>query len=86
MNIAPGYYTFATAKRRVCQNGGSNGMGFIRVIGRGGSGGQEAYPGLPVAPPSMPGTREIRRRAPRQPCTGQASAAKQYLQRLIPCV
>jgi hypothetical protein len=39
MNLAPGSYTFRTANERVCQNTGSQGMGFIRVIGRTGSGG-----------------------------------------------
>ncbi|MBZ5670938.1 MAG: discoidin domain-containing protein [Acidobacteriia bacterium] len=59
MNLAPGSYTFTTARRRVCQNSGSNGMGFIRVTARTGRAGPGAYPGQETIQPSQPATPEL---------------------------
>jgi len=59
MKLAPGSYTFTTARRRVCQNGGSNGAGFIRVTGRIGFGGAKAYPGEEETQPSQSATPEV---------------------------
>jgi hypothetical protein len=59
MNLAPGSYTFTTARQRVCQNGGSRGMGFIRVTGRTGSGGPDSYPGQQITQPSQPATPQV---------------------------
>lgn len=57
--LPPGYYTFTTAKGRVCQNGGSNGMGFIRMTGRMGRGGPDSDLGQPPTQPSSYSTREV---------------------------
>ncbi|MGD1157607.1 MAG: discoidin domain-containing protein [Terriglobia bacterium] len=59
MKLAPGSYTFTTARRRVCQNSGSNGMGFIRVTARARLAGPGAYPGQETIQPSQPATPEI---------------------------
>jgi hypothetical protein len=59
VKLAPGSYTFTTARKRVCQNGGSNGAGFIRVTGRTGLGGGEAPSAETETQPSPPATPEI---------------------------
>ena len=59
LKLAPGSYTFTTARRRVCQNSGSNGMGFIRVTARAGLAGPGAYPGQEGIQPSQPATPEL---------------------------
>jgi hypothetical protein len=59
MRLAPGTYTFTTARPRVCQNGGSNGMGFIRVTGRSRFGEPGSYQGQQITQPSPPATPEL---------------------------
>jgi hypothetical protein len=59
LKLAPGSYTFTTARRRVCQNSGSNGMGFIRVTARAGLPGPGTYPGQQGIQLSQPATPEL---------------------------